>query len=166
MYVRRPPDAQESALTPQCSVVDEGFTCCVCLDILVNPVTLQCGHSTCQLCFVKHLEALDQQETTAGNATCPLGRCIIPFIVPSINHTLCDIIEASHAEQVAERKSEGDGLEAEGLRGRIRYLHARAAACGLMSLSPSDRRVGPMDGVATDVRSELLKNSSFATSPS
>ncbi|CAI2348450.1 unnamed protein product [Caenorhabditis sp. 36 PRJEB53466] len=44
---------------------DEDFCCAVCLDLFVEPVIIECGHSYCRLCIESHLNV---------NEKCPLCR--------------------------------------------------------------------------------------------
>ncbi|CAF0722446.1 unnamed protein product [Brachionus calyciflorus] len=49
------------------NLINEGFTCGCCLQVLRRPVTLVCGHSFCQLC-------LAQWYLTSSNKICPTCR--------------------------------------------------------------------------------------------
>ncbi|KAL0177007.1 hypothetical protein M9458_025901, partial [Cirrhinus mrigala] len=37
------------------------FKCSVCLDLLTDPVTIQCGHSYCKICITSHWDEEDQK---------------------------------------------------------------------------------------------------------
>ena len=156
---RREPDGAPARPS---SPTQEGLACPVCLEVLYNPVTLQCGHSACRHCFVQHLESIsDRTIVQNGGAVCPSARCPIPFAVPQPNRTLQQVIEAGYPLRVAARRAElespaasaGDSgddrasaasaleaVQTQHLDQRIRFLHARAAAAGLSSLSFEDRR--------------------------
>ena len=118
----------------------------MCLDIFIDPVTLQCGHTACRGCLVRHFESLDSNQDhrqglrESGAATCPLARCRIPFLVPEVNRTLRGAIESTHPERIAVRVSAGVPTP-DSMQARINYLHARAAASGFGGLSLEDRRV-------------------------
>ena len=128
------------------SATEDGFCCPMCLDILIDPVTLMCGHTACRSCLIRHFESLDanrahrEQLRDSGFATCPLARCPIPFIMPEVNFVLRSTVLQSHPERVAARL-QGDEPAPDALQARINYLHARAAASGFGGLSPEDRRV-------------------------
>uniref|UniRef100_A0A3B4T7D4 RING-type domain-containing protein n=1 Tax=Seriola dumerili TaxID=41447 RepID=A0A3B4T7D4_SERDU len=48
----------------------EQFCCSVCLDLLKEPVTINCGHSYCRGC----IEGYWDQEKEKGGCSCPLCR--------------------------------------------------------------------------------------------
>ena len=56
----------------------EDFICVICAQLLVDPTTLHCGHSFCQLCLANVLE------TRPGQLQCPV--CRQPWRnIPGIN---------------------------------------------------------------------------------
>ncbi|KAM3922868.1 E3 ubiquitin/ISG15 ligase TRIM25-like [Leptodactylus fuscus] len=68
----------------------EELTCCICLNLYTEPVTLQCGHNFCQDCITM---ALGTQSRSVGYS-CPQCRAKFPeFPLLQKNTTLCNITE-------------------------------------------------------------------------
>ena len=72
------------------SATQESLTCCVCVEVIVAPVTLKCGHSVCRHCLVAHFESLDLRALlgSTGAVVCPAARCAVPLEVPETNISL------------------------------------------------------------------------------
>ena len=83
----------------------DDFTCPLCLDLLLRPVTFVCGHRSCRACFIQLLESSATQETLAetGHATCPMGRCVLPPTVPNVDVELVQTINSRFPDKLAER---------------------------------------------------------------
>ncbi len=61
------------------------FTCSVCSDILLDPVSLHCGHSFCQLCLAGVWQSSGR--LPAARLVCPV--CRLPWRnFPGVNITL------------------------------------------------------------------------------
>ena len=61
------------------------FTCSVCSDILLDPVSLHCGHSFCQLCLAGVWQSSGR--LPAARLACPV--CRLPWRnFPGVNITL------------------------------------------------------------------------------
>ena len=123
------PPADGIALRPvplRRSATQEGFICVLCLDILIDPITLECGHTCCRQCFVAYIE--DKLRGLVPNRVdCPTGaRCQLPIKVPAINLTLKNTIEANYAERVAARRSEEGRLSAADMQQRARSIERLA----------------------------------------
>ncbi|XP_049338729.1 E3 ubiquitin/ISG15 ligase TRIM25-like [Astyanax mexicanus] len=72
------------------SVVQDEFSCSVCLDLLKNPVTIPCGHSFCMVCINKCWDEEDQKKIYS----CP--HCRHTFTsrpVVSKNTMLAEVVE-------------------------------------------------------------------------
>ena len=52
--------------------VTEDFTCAICAQMLVDPLTLHCGHSFCQLCLASMWAA--KQKPSPMRLECPVCR--------------------------------------------------------------------------------------------
>jgi len=103
------------------SPTSAGVSCPICLDVLLRPVVLACGHRTCRLCLVKYLQTRSTRATASetGKASCPLARCEIPPMVPPVDRSLQASLEVRFAAALAARSvrlSEADeAREAESL---------------------------------------------------
>ncbi|XP_039897040.1 E3 ubiquitin-protein ligase TRIM47-like isoform X2 [Simochromis diagramma] len=77
---------------PQCGVELEPnqFYCSVCLDLLKDPVTIQCGHTYCRSC----IEGCWDQEREKGTYSCPQCReAFSPRPVLGRNNMLAEVVE-------------------------------------------------------------------------
>ncbi|KAI5607505.1 finTRIM family, member 67 [Silurus asotus] len=72
------------------SVDQDQFICPVCLDLLKDPVTVQCGHSFCKVCINHHWNQEDQK----GIYSCPQCRdTFSPRPVLRSNNMLAEVVE-------------------------------------------------------------------------
>ena len=73
-----------------CLAMDDGLpppdvTCSICSDILIDPVSLHCGHTFCQLCLARVWKSRGKSQPS--NITCPV--CRLPWRnFPGVNITL------------------------------------------------------------------------------
>ncbi|XP_069578389.1 E3 ubiquitin-protein ligase TRIM47-like [Brachyistius frenatus] len=69
----------------------EQFCCSVCLDLLKEPVTIQCGHSYCRGCIEG---CWDEEEEKKGKCSCPQCReTISPRPALRRNNMLAEVVE-------------------------------------------------------------------------
>uniref|UniRef100_A0A672KZ82 RING-type domain-containing protein n=1 Tax=Sinocyclocheilus grahami TaxID=75366 RepID=A0A672KZ82_SINGR len=72
------------------SVDQNEFMCAVCLDLLKDPVTIQCGHSYCKSCITDQWDQEDQKKVYS----CPQCRQIFrPRPALAKNTILAEVVE-------------------------------------------------------------------------
>ncbi|XP_053199477.1 E3 ubiquitin-protein ligase TRIM47-like [Scomber japonicus] len=75
------------------------FRCSVCLELLIEPVTLHCGHSFCQHCIKRFWDV----ENVKGEYTCPDCReRFSPRPVLRRNNTLAEVVEKLKRSQTQQ----------------------------------------------------------------
>ncbi|XP_028717398.1 tripartite motif-containing protein 30A-like [Peromyscus leucopus] len=70
--------------------VKEEVTCPICLDLMVEPVSADCGHSFCRTCITLNCESIKGKE---GEFTCPVCRVSYLFGNLRPNRHLANIVE-------------------------------------------------------------------------
>lgn len=79
------------------SVEPDSSSCCaVCMEVLMDPVSLPCGHTLDQKCLQQVIAS-----TTCGKACCPTCRDPVPEPYPRINVTIRDMVERFYPQQVS-----------------------------------------------------------------
>ncbi|KAL7838717.1 hypothetical protein AOLI_G00271210 [Acnodon oligacanthus] len=72
------------------SVAHDQFSCSVCLDLLKDPVTINCGHSFCKVC----INGCWDQDDQRGVYSCPQCRqTFTPRPVLSRNNVMAEVVE-------------------------------------------------------------------------
>ena len=95
-------DADDPAATaPLPSVQD--YTCAICLELLLRPVVLSCGHHFCRGCWLRMLQHHRNAYLT-GSATCPF-RCRVRPVVPRVDQALASKLEYLFEVQYTARAS-------------------------------------------------------------
>ena len=84
----------------------EDCTCPICLELLLRPVKLSCGHCFCRGCWTHVLQGRAARATAhlTGTAACPY-RCEVKPLVPEIDQTLASQLESQFAEEYKKRAS-------------------------------------------------------------
>jgi hypothetical protein len=85
--------ALETALcTENVEEIDLDLQCCVCFDVLLDPVALSCGHTLDQECLRRLVEA--------DGTACPVCRKALPMELPSVNIHLRNLVHRLYPKQV------------------------------------------------------------------
>ena len=84
----------------------EDYTCPICLEILLRPIALSCGHRYCRSCWCRMLQGSTIRATamSTGSVACPLGRCSVRPVVPEVEAALArDLLSARRTNLLAAR---------------------------------------------------------------
>jgi hypothetical protein len=82
--------------------IDPDCCCAVCFDVLVDPVTMPCGHTLNQRCLQLLVAAASDG---AGQRACPTCREVLPAVLPSVNIQLRNLVQRHHPIQVRETQA-------------------------------------------------------------
>ena len=77
--------------------VDPSCCCAVCFEVLLDPVTLPCGHSLDQRCLQKVVAAASGG---TGQRACPTCRNALPTQLPDVSVQLRTLVQWRYQEQV------------------------------------------------------------------
>uniref|UniRef100_A0AAZ3QW62 Bifunctional apoptosis regulator n=1 Tax=Oncorhynchus tshawytscha TaxID=74940 RepID=A0AAZ3QW62_ONCTS len=123
------------------SISEDQFGCHCCYDVLVNPTTLNCGHSFCRHCLALWWESSRKTE-------CPECREKWEGF-PKVNILLRDAVERLFSEVVGRRRAEiqGNPKISQSLLAFQRY--GDQAARGIPKTSPGRGAGGFFSGVLT-----------------
>ena len=82
------------------------YSCPICLELLLRPVKLSCGHRFCRGCWIRVLQSSDGHAAanTTGSAACPF-RCEVRPVVPEVDQVLASELESHFDEQYTKRAS-------------------------------------------------------------
>eukprot|EP00964_Phaeocystis_antarctica_P033518 scaffold19007_cov71-Phaeocystis_antarctica.AAC.8 len=105
------------------------YCCAICIELLLRPVVLSCGHRLCRGCWVRVLQGSQARAVASrtGYATCPLGRCEVRPCVPDVDLDL----ESEMRERIG-----------------FKQLAAHAAAAGDASLTEESAAVAAVNAWA------------------
>ncbi|XP_004463546.1 E3 ubiquitin-protein ligase TRIM38 [Dasypus novemcinctus] len=95
-----------ASATPS-KMMREEATCSICLNLMVDPMSISCGHSYCHLCLLSFIKNMTPPQPEAF--ACP--QCRVPFQVASIRPNrqlggLIDIIKNLHHDMSCEEHGE------------------------------------------------------------
>ena len=81
-------------------------TCPVCLELLLRPVELSCGHRFCRGCWTSVLQSHNVRSTAhlTGSVACPF-RCEVTPVVPEVDEALASQLASDFAAEYRERSS-------------------------------------------------------------
>ena len=110
----------------------EDYACPICLELLLRPVALSCGHRLCRGRWIRVLQGSNVSLLLTGNVSCPLGRCQVRPTVPTVDVALVRELELRFGPQLMARTAEHTFPDEERM---AKGVNAWAAAgCGLKLL--------------------------------
>ena len=90
----------------------EDYSCPICLELLLRPVALSCGHHLCRGCWIRVIQGSHDTLALTGiprpwnyRIPCPLGRCQVRPIV-RLDVALIGELESRFGPQLAARTAE------------------------------------------------------------
>lgn len=115
--------------------IKEELTCPICLELLTEPLSLDCGHSFCQACITaNNKESISQ---LGGECRCPVCQSRYQLWNLRPNRQLANIVEKVREVSVrSQQQQRGDLCEH---HGKIRHVFCKEdgkAICRLCVLSP------------------------------
>mmetsp|Transcript_12877 Transcript_12877/g.24489 ORF Transcript_12877/g.24489 Transcript_12877/m.24489 type:complete len:226 (-) Transcript_12877:257-934(-) len=101
-------DGLEGLKRKRDSSPDRSLCCTICHEVLLDPVCMPCGHVYDAGCMRRLL-------TTCPKAAqrCPTCRASLPVYLPAVCTVLRDLVEATHPDQLAERRESAKAAKVE-----------------------------------------------------
>ena len=92
-----PPGAAYKTMSCQEQELDPSCSCAVCHLVLLDPVSLPCGHTLDRRCLQRVVDAADGG---TGRRVCPSCMDALPENLPRVNLAMRDLMHRLHPEQV------------------------------------------------------------------
>ena len=147
--------ADPAATAPPLSIHD--YSCPICLELLLRPVKLSCGHHFCRGCWVRVLQSRDGRAAanTTGSAACPF-RCEVRPVVPEVDQALASELEALFGVQYMERTSSAYYALPEEERKAAEVNAWAAAGCALDTPEEDTMRAGAAATARRQLRTQRV----------
>eukprot|EP00240_Pyramimonas_obovata_P014176 CAMPEP_0118953582 /NCGR_PEP_ID=MMETSP1169-20130426/56834_1 /TAXON_ID=36882 /ORGANISM="Pyramimonas obovata, Strain CCMP722" /LENGTH=195 /DNA_ID=CAMNT_0006901083 /DNA_START=152 /DNA_END=736 /DNA_ORIENTATION=+ len=82
---------------------DPRWCCAICYDVLLDPVTLPCGHTFDSSCIA---ELVSRSAPGILGHRCPNCRADLPHVMPEVSRNVREMVECVFPEAVARRRAE------------------------------------------------------------
>lgn len=83
--------------------IEEEVTCPICLDLLKEPLSLDCGHSFCQACITA--KSKESGAHQGGESNCPVCQCKYQFWNLRPNQPLANIVKKVRENMSPQQKN-------------------------------------------------------------
>ena len=142
------------------------YCCAICIELLLRPVVLSCGHRLCRGCWVRVLQGSQARAVASrtGYAACPLGRCEVRPCVPDVDLDLeSEMRERIGFKQLAAHAAAAEDASLTEESAAVAAVNAWAAAgCTLDAVDELEAAQAVAAAAAAfDIDAAMLENNSW-----
>ena len=142
------------------------YCCAICIELLLRPVVLSCGHRLCRGCWVRVLQGSQARAVASrtGYAVCPLGRCEVRPCVPDVDLDLeSEMRERIGFKQLAAHAAAAEDASLTEESAAVAAVNAWAAAgCTLDAVDELEAAQAVAAAAAAfDIDAAMLENNSW-----